>query len=191
MNPASFPKLYFENAVGRVLEHADGYVIFEYKPGPRQLSDLQALLTHTRNLFERNQWNHLLGDQRKMAPFTNEESTWIVDHWLVGSPQGLYGAILVTAEAFAALSAEQAQQERHVPGLAYRIFDREEPLRSPAATVRAISQEGGYLFHPTRGCSAGLLYGFKPGLRLPYGAEHAHLELVTQAHLHGFRGESS
>jgi hypothetical protein len=36
-----------------VLEHPDGYVVFAYKPGPRQLSDLQALLRHTRNLFER------------------------------------------------------------------------------------------------------------------------------------------
>jgi hypothetical protein len=123
---AATPRIYFENTVGRVLEHPDGYVIFQYRPGPRKLSDLQALLTHTRNLLERNQWNRMLGDQRLMAPFTEEESSWIVDQWLAGAGQGLYGAVLVAPEAFAALPRDQAEQEAKVSTLTYRVFDTEE-----------------------------------------------------------------
>ncbi|GAB3845317.1 hypothetical protein GCM10028822_03600 [Hymenobacter terrigena] len=48
--------------------------MFQYHPGKRRLTDLQALLTHTRNLLNRNQWHRLLGDQRRMSPFTEEES---------------------------------------------------------------------------------------------------------------------
>ena len=49
------PKLYFENTAGRLLEHPGGYVVLEYKPGKRKLSDLQALLAPVRNLLECNQ----------------------------------------------------------------------------------------------------------------------------------------
>jgi hypothetical protein len=123
------PKLYFENPVGRVLEHPDGYVIFQYHAGKRQLSELQALLTHTRNLLVRNNWYRLLGDQRLMAPFTEEESAWIVDYWLDRSrqgPHGLYGAVLLAHDVFARLSNDQVMHEAKAAALTYRVFNREE-----------------------------------------------------------------
>lgn len=128
MQPASLIKLYFENTAGRVLEHPDGYVIFEYKPGKRQLSDLQALLTHTGNLLQRNGWNRLLGDQRLMAPFTQEESAWIVDYWLDGSrqrPGGIYGAVILANDVYARLSMDQVMHEARASALTYRLFDSE------------------------------------------------------------------
>ncbi|MBC8085523.1 MAG: hypothetical protein H7Z21_20175 [Hymenobacter sp.] len=129
MTPAATPRLYFENSAGRVLEHPDGYVIFQYHPGPRTLHHLQALLTHTRNLLERNQWHRLLGDQRLMAPFTDEESAWIVDHWLDPSrqgPRGLYGAVLLAHDVFARLSNAQIMHDAKASALTYRVFDTEE-----------------------------------------------------------------
>ncbi|MDQ2771461.1 MAG: hypothetical protein M3Y54_13295 [Bacteroidota bacterium] len=128
MQPPLATKLYFENSVGRLLEHADGYVIFEYKPGKRQLSDLQALLTHTRNLLDRNKWHRMLGDQRLMAPFTDEETAWIVDYWLDGSrqrPGGIYGAVLLANDVFARLSMAQVMHEAKASALTYRLFDSE------------------------------------------------------------------
>ncbi|MBD2770054.1 hypothetical protein IC235_19370 [Hymenobacter sp. BT664] len=129
MIPAATPKLYFENPVGRVLEHPDGYVIFRYNPGKRKLSELQAVLAHTRNLLARNRWNRLLGDQRLMAPFTDEESAWIVDYWLDSSrqgPNGLYGAVLLAHDVFARLSNAQVMHEAKASALTYRVFDTEE-----------------------------------------------------------------
>jgi hypothetical protein len=129
--PPSFPaRLYFENSVCRLLEHPEGFAVSEYKPGLRQFADLQALLTHTRNLLERNRWHRMLGDQRRMTPFTEEESTWIVNHWLDASRQrlgGLYAGILVSGEAFALISPEQVGQEATIAALTYRLFDDEAP----------------------------------------------------------------
>jgi hypothetical protein len=122
-------RLYFENNVGRLLEHPEGFVVFEYKPGPRQFADLQALLTHTRNLLERNQWHRMLGDQRLMMPFTKEESTWIVHHWLDASrqrPGGLHAGILVSGEDFGLIPPDQVGKEATIAALTYRLFDQEE-----------------------------------------------------------------
>jgi len=120
--------LYFENAAGRLLEHPDQYVIFQYHPGPRTFSDLQALLTHTGILLRRNQWHKLLGDQRLMAPFSEEESKWIVEFWLDGSQQrngGLHGAILLAQDVFARLSMSQVMHEARASSLTYRLFEDE------------------------------------------------------------------
>lgn len=129
MNPAATPKIYFENPAGRVLEHPDGYVIFQYHAGPRKFYHLQALLTHTRNLMERNGWNRLLGDQRLMASFTEEESAWIVEYWLDSSrhgPDGIYGAVLLAHDVFARLSNAQVMHDAKTAALTYRMFDTED-----------------------------------------------------------------
>ena len=39
-------KLFFDS-IGRLLEHPDGYVIFQYNAGPRKFHPLQTLLTPT------------------------------------------------------------------------------------------------------------------------------------------------
>jgi hypothetical protein len=128
MQPTITPKLYFENSVGRLLEHPEGFVIFQYHPGQRQLSDLQALLTHTRNLLERNQWHRMLGDQRQMVPYSDEERAWIISHWLDSSrqrPGGIYGAVILASDIFARLSMDQVTQEAKSSALTYRYFDNE------------------------------------------------------------------
>lgn len=90
---------------------------------------MQALLTHTRNLLTRNQWHRMLGDQREMAPFTDEESAWIVDHWLDPAqhgPKGIYGAVLLAPNVFAHLPNAQVMHEAKASALTYRLFDTEE-----------------------------------------------------------------
>ena len=139
MQPTTTPRLYFENSAGRLLEHPDGYVVFAYKPGKRKLSDLQALLTHTRNLLERNQWHRMIGDQRLMDPFTEEESTWIVDYWLDASrqrPGGLYGALILANDAFAQVPKDQVMHEAKAAALTYRVFDSED---NAAAWLRQVA----------------------------------------------------
>ncbi|SMB99609.1 hypothetical protein SAMN00120144_3697 [Hymenobacter roseosalivarius DSM 11622] len=92
--PAASPRLYFENAVGSLYEHPDGYADFRFKPGKRKISELQALLTHVRTLLEFKRWHRFLADQRLLAPFTLEEVDWIVGHWRNTSAQhpGAYTA---------------------------------------------------------------------------------------------------
>lgn len=120
--------IYFENAVGRLLEHPDGYAYFQYYPGKRKLSDLQALLTHTSRLLQRNKWCKILGDQRLMLPFTDEESAWIVEHWLAHDrqrPGGIYAAVILANDVFARLATSQIQYETKASALTYRVFEHE------------------------------------------------------------------
>jgi hypothetical protein len=139
MQPATSPKLYFENSVGRLLEHPDGFVVLEYRPGPRKLYDLQALLTHVRNLLDRNQWHRLLGDQRHMAPYSDEERAWIIDYWLDSSRQragGIYSAVILAHDVFARLSTDQVTHDVKVSALTYRYFESEE---SAVAWLRQVA----------------------------------------------------
>jgi hypothetical protein len=127
MYSTSLP-LYFENAAGRLLEHPNEYVIFQYHPGKREFADLQALLTHTGILLRRNNWYKLLGDQRLMAPFTPEESRWIVEYWLDTRhqrPGGIYGAVLLAHDVFARLSMNQVMHEAQAAAMTYRLFEDE------------------------------------------------------------------
>jgi hypothetical protein len=121
-------RLYFENPVGRVLEHPAGYAVIQYHAGPRRLSDLQAFLHHTGQLLRLRGWHKILGDQRQMEPFTEEESTWIVEYWLSPENQGrdVYAAVLLPEDVFARLSVSNLLQEAKTAALIYRVFDNEE-----------------------------------------------------------------
>lgn len=122
-------RLYFNNPVGRVWEHPDGYAHVVYEPGPRELHHLQAFLTHTGQLLRLRDWHKLFGDQRLMSPFTPEESQWIVDYWLTAEQRGtytIYGAVLLPQDVFARLSVSQIMTEARAAALTYRMFDSEE-----------------------------------------------------------------
>ncbi|OWP62933.1 hypothetical protein CDA63_11995 [Hymenobacter amundsenii] len=128
MPTSKLPRLYFENAVGGLYEHPNGYVIFRYHPGKRKFADFQALLTHTSNLLQRNGWNRLLGDQRQMSPHTEEETAWIVANWLGGYRQrnaSIYGAVLLAQDVFARLSMNQILHDARESALVYHVFDDE------------------------------------------------------------------
>lgn len=124
---ASLP-LYFENAVATLREHPSGYAIFEYKPGKRSFTEFQAALTHLSNLLRRHDWHKILGDQRRMTPFTEEENAWVVDYWLDVTrqrPGGIYAAVLLADDVFARLAATQLRHENKQAALTYRLFDEE------------------------------------------------------------------
>ncbi len=121
-------RVYFENPVGRVLEHPDGYALVQYAATPRDLATFQAFLTHTRQLLRRQGWHKLLADQRTMPPFTEEERAWIRDYWLVRSvTEGyeLYGAVIIPHDVFARLSLNLVMNDSQQPGLTYRLFEAE------------------------------------------------------------------
>jgi hypothetical protein len=124
--PLTTLNVYYENAVGRLLEQTAGeYIIVEYSAGSRKMSDLQAFLHHAGLLLERRGWYKLLGDQRLMSPFTPEESKWIASHWLSRNQQRnstLYGAVLLPHDVFARLSVSQVMNEAKTAALTYRLF---------------------------------------------------------------------
>jgi hypothetical protein len=120
--------VYFENSVGRLLEHPDGYARVNYNPGKRELGNFQAFLTHTSLLLRRRGWHKLLADQRDMAPFTDEERAWIHDSWLASSASEgylMYGAVLVPNDVFARLSLSLMMNETRESALTYRLFNSE------------------------------------------------------------------
>ncbi|UOQ74895.1 hypothetical protein [Hymenobacter cellulosilyticus] len=118
-------RLYFENAVGRVLEHPDGYALIQYHSGPREMPLLQAFLTHTGQLMQLRGWHRLLSDHRVMRPFTPDESAWILSYWLSRQTEGggvITGAGVFPAEQVARMPAEHVEQDAHRPGLVFRMF---------------------------------------------------------------------
>ncbi|MFD2717677.1 hypothetical protein ACFST9_03050 [Hymenobacter monticola] len=132
-------RLYFENPVGRLLEHPDGYALVQYAPGVRDFPTYQAFLTHTSQLLRRHGWHKLLADQRQMAPFTDEERNWIREFWLARSEDEgyeLFGAILIPADVFAQLSLNMVMNDSQQSALTYRMFANE------AEAVEWLQQQG-------------------------------------------------
>lgn len=98
---------YFENAVGRLLEHpVERYITVEYHTGPRQLGELQSFLNHAGQLLAQRGWDQLRSDTSMMAAFTAEELVWIIDYWSTKThrPTDLYSAMLLPHDVFARLS---------------------------------------------------------------------------------------
>ena len=123
--PSSTPRLSYENAAGQVLAHPARYVLLVYKPGPRSLADLQALITHIGQLLLRNNWYYILGDQRLMTPFLPEQSAWLVTYWQAYTqqrPGRLYVAVVLAQDVFARLAVSQLRQEISVANMTYRQF---------------------------------------------------------------------
>lgn len=116
-------RIYFENLVGSLLEHPDGYAIIQYNAGKRALSDLQAFLTHASQLLRTRNWSKILADQTAMAPYTEEESAWVKQYWLARSDRPIYGAIVLPEDVFARLSVNNLVSDAQEAALTYRVFD--------------------------------------------------------------------
>jgi hypothetical protein len=122
------PRLYFENAVGRLYGHPDGYALVQFQPGSRTFSDLQTLLTQVRRLLELHRWNRFLNDQRLLDPYNPAEAAWIVSHWrntAAEHPEGLYGAVVMSHNVFTRLVMGQIVQEANSASMHFRRFETE------------------------------------------------------------------
>ncbi|UOQ76347.1 hypothetical protein MUN84_17505 [Hymenobacter sp. 5516J-16] len=120
-------RLYFENPVGRLLEHPDGYLVVQYNAGKRKLEELKTFLTQASTLLQQRNWHKLLGDQRVMAAFTEAERVWITENWLTRSTTAhpYYGAVLLAHDVFARLAMNLVMNEARESGLVYRLFEDE------------------------------------------------------------------
>lgn len=120
--------LYFENSAGRIWEEPDGYLRLQYLPGPREVVQFRALLTHTSQAMSRRQWSKALVDQREMAPYSPIEQDWMTNEWLpraVTEHGYRHGAILVAHNVFARLVTNQfVMASRSLPHT-YRTFEQE------------------------------------------------------------------
>jgi hypothetical protein len=98
---------YFENAVGRLLEHpVEQYILVEYRTGPRKLSELQAFLNHAGQILAQRGWDNVQRHEGMMAACTPEEIAWITEYWNTKTHcrTDLYGAMLLPHDVFAQLS---------------------------------------------------------------------------------------
>ncbi len=130
--------LYYENAVGRIWEHPDGFAVVQYKSGTRQLEYFQAFLTHVGRLLTQRGWARILSDQRPMTAFTPEESAWIVGYWLDQNqqrPDKVYGAVIIPDDMYAQLSVNQVMADAEVAALTYRLFESEPDAMAWLAQV--------------------------------------------------------
>jgi hypothetical protein len=120
--------LYFENAAGRLLEDADGFLRVYWKAGPRAAGEAQALFTHMAAALRRRGWGRVLINQLVMEPFSVEEQQWVARQWLPGAVQEAgyrFGAVVVGRNVLTRLAT--AYVTTHVQGLplVYRSFESE------------------------------------------------------------------
>lgn len=128
MTPGNL-RIHFRNSAGQLLEQPTGkYIIVRYSPDPRQLADLQTLLGYAKQVLALRRWHKVIGDHRRMVPFTSEESTWVTDYWLSMPSTRMpdfYGAILLPADVLAGLPSDQATGEATARAMTYRLFGEE------------------------------------------------------------------
>jgi hypothetical protein len=120
--------IYFENAVGRISEHAEGYAVVQYKPGKRVLHEFQSFLTHLTHLLHRRGWYKVLTDQRAMSSFTEDERQWIRERWIAPVTEGqqeTMAAVLLPHDVFARLASNQVMHDARTGTLVYHIFENE------------------------------------------------------------------
>lgn len=120
--------LYFENNLATISEHPDGYVVFVYRKAKRNVADLKAVLTHTRNLLYRRRWHRILADQRLMEAITPEESAFVAEFWQQETQvlgHGICVASVLAQDVFARLAAAQLRTELGTAHVGYRVFDDE------------------------------------------------------------------
>ncbi len=119
------PNSYFENALATVSEHPDDYVVFTYRAGEHNLTDLQQALTYTGNLLYQREWHRVLLDQRLMTTLTPTERAVIAAYWLEQTQPDGYGicvASILAQDVFARLSATQLRAEMQEANVAYNLF---------------------------------------------------------------------
>ena len=120
--------LYFENLAGRVWEEPLGYLRLEYRAGPREETQFRALLTHVLRALVRQGEGKLLVDQRKMAPYSDAERTWLVSEWLpraVREARYRYGAVLLAEDVFARVSMTRLALAARDLSNTYKTFETE------------------------------------------------------------------
>jgi hypothetical protein len=137
--PLTIGRLYFENAVGQLAEHPNGYALVQFKPGKRDFIDFQSFLTHLGHLLRRRGWYKILVNQRQMAPFTEEERSFVHQHWLAQSQANqpdMVAAVLLPEDVFARLSMNLVMNDAREGALSYHVFMDEVKA---AAWLRQIS----------------------------------------------------
>jgi len=112
--PTSIQPVYFENAVGRITEHAAGYALIRYHALKREPAELRALLTHLGNLLLRRNWQRILADMRTMEPLSTPEKILLMEEWYGGHiprPERLCTAYVLADNALTRLAIYELQQE--------------------------------------------------------------------------------
>jgi hypothetical protein len=118
--------IYYQNSIGRLYEHPDGYVVVDYEAGTRVKLDYVTFLQHLEHLLKRRGWNKMLANQRLMAPFTEEEITWIRGQWLTVShalQREMLAAVLLPNDVFARLAVNNLLHDAREGALIYRVFN--------------------------------------------------------------------
>lgn len=120
------PVVYFENSLGCIYEHNDGYALLRYHPGKRHLEEVQDFLTHTGRLLQRRRWHKMLSDQRQLSPFTESEQALILDFWQARhfALGPTIGAVVLAHNAFTRLSFHHIRDQAN-GSLRYRLFEDE------------------------------------------------------------------
>ncbi|TGE22729.1 STAS/SEC14 domain-containing protein [Hymenobacter metallicola] len=134
-------RIYYENAVGRVVDDPQGFARLTYHAGSRDADAMASLLGHVTRLLAQRGDGGLLVDQRLMTPFTPAEQAFVIQQWLPRTVvEGGYrfGAVILAENAFARLATRAVTTAVRDLPMRYQYFEQE-----PEAIAWLLHQQAG------------------------------------------------
>ena len=101
--------LYFENPVGRLYYHPEGYVRLAWLPDRLPLAAIQAFYEQVLALLLRTRSHLILSDHGQRAPLPTEAQSWLTTNWIprvMAQAQARHCAIVEGANPIHRLSTQ-------------------------------------------------------------------------------------
>jgi hypothetical protein len=109
----SATSLYFQNAVGKVVEHPDGYAFVQYNQVKWDVELLRNLLEHLGNLLLHRGWHRILVDLQHIEPLSAKEKQFLIAEWYsckIPRPASVTTAYTPAENVFSRLAIHELQE---------------------------------------------------------------------------------
>jgi hypothetical protein len=103
----------YQNAMGQITEHPDGYVLVHYYKSKWSIKELRALLERLGTILLLRGWQRILIDMRHIEPLTATEKAFLIEEWYSGKiarPTSLSTCYVLAENALARLSVHEMQE---------------------------------------------------------------------------------
>ena len=79
---ASFaPPIHYENAMGTIVVHSDGYALVSYYKVKWDLTQLRVFLEKLGSVLLLRGWQRILVDMRQIEPLSATEKLFLIEEW--------------------------------------------------------------------------------------------------------------
>ncbi|SFQ35204.1 hypothetical protein [Hymenobacter arizonensis] len=109
----SITSIYFQNAIGRIVEHPNGYAFVQYHRAKWDVALLRVLLVHLGELLLSRGWSRILVNLQFIEPLSNVEKEFLVAEWYsckIPRPVSVVTAYVLADNVFARLAIHELQE---------------------------------------------------------------------------------